>query len=73
MDLRFNYDHIRAQIDSADIDLNDPDGLLAKDIKRRMHQHVDCILEYEQRIREFKAIIKEQRMSLKKLAADWEA
>jgi hypothetical protein len=72
MDLRFNYDHIRQQIDDADFGDLLNDSLLVKDIKRDMHSHIDVILELEKQKKELDRKIYRRRMMLKKLAKKWE-
>ena len=72
MDLRFNYDHIRRQIDEADIAGLDPKSLLVRDIKRRMHQEIDAIEELEEQKKNIEVAIQLHRMALKKEAERWE-
>jgi hypothetical protein len=72
MDLRFNYEHIRQQIDSADFDPLDNDSLIVKDIKQRMHSHIDAIEELEEEKKEINTQINLRRLMLKDLADSWE-
>lgn len=65
-------DYLRDQIDKAKIghDL-DPNSQLVKDIKSRMHQHIDHILELEEQKIEISRKIKDERKMLKDLAKKW--
>lgn len=73
MDLRFNYDHIRLQIDTADFgDYLGNDSNIVKDIRKRMHLHIDTILSLEQKIKEYENMIKDERIALKELAEQWD-
>ena len=72
MDLRFNYDHIRRQIDEADIMGFDPESTLVKHIKQDMYFHIDAILELEEQRRNIDRLIKKHRKELKDTASKWD-
>ena len=72
MDLRFNYDHIRTQIDNADFGYLDEKSLLVQDIKRDMHMQIDIILELEKQKIEIENKIKARRLKLKEIAKKWD-
>ena len=72
MDLRFNYDNIRRQIDNADWGYLDEKSLLVQDIKRDMNMQIDIILELEEQKIEIENKIKSRRLKLKEIAEKWD-
>jgi len=71
MDLRFNYEKIRDEINRADFGYIDSESALAKDVKRRLHEHIDMILDLEKEKQQIDSLIQEQRAVLKKEAEKW--
>lgn len=57
MDLRFSYARLRDEI--------------VKDVRARMHRHIDAIEEYEKQIKEIETKIMAERTALKDLATAW--
>ena len=72
MDLRYNNEHIRAEIDRADFGVLEGDSQIVKDIKSRMHRHLDRMEELEEKIEEADREIKAERAMLKDLAVSWD-
>ena len=72
MDLRFSYERIRDEISRADFEFLDSSSQLVKDIKARMHGHVDRIEELEKQKKDIDRCIKAERMMLKDLAESWD-
>ena len=72
MDLRFDYDNIRLQIERSDFGYLDNTSSLVKDIKHDMNNIIDIILELENQKQEIDNRIKDYRLKLKEIAIKWE-
>ena len=66
------YDEIRKQIDRAEFGYIDSKSLLARDIKRDLHRHVDIITELMDQKKDIDRRIAEQRRLLKELSKKWD-
>ena len=72
MDLRFNYNTLRDQIDNNNSDLIGDDSLFASDIRNEGHGYIDMIEEFERQKEALDKKIFDYRMKLKEWAKKWE-
>ena len=72
MDLRYNNERLRCEIDRATFGVLDNDSQTVKDLKAMMHGHVNKVEEYEDQKKELNRKIKCERAMLKDLAISWD-